>query len=209
MTAPRLPLTADNTALVLIDHQVGTIAWAGELAGEDERDQLKMWVRTITRFAAAVGIPVVLTSSLEDRQQGPLLPDFQTLVPAAYAGRVRREGVINAWDDPAFVAAVRATGRENLLVGGLTTEVCLVPPVLSAIGAGFGVAALLDVSAAGTRTAAADSRDVMRAAGAELLTVVPALTRLLGSWQSGHAAAFFAAMGEEGVFAAFARGNLR
>ncbi|MFF2117261.1 isochorismatase family protein [Kitasatospora sp. NPDC058184] len=209
MTAPRIPLTIDNTALVLIDHQVGTIGWAGELADEDERDQLTMWVRTIVRFAAAVGVPVVLTSSLEDRQQGPLLPDFETLVPAAYAARVRRAGVINAWDDPAFVEAVRATGRENLLVGGLTTEVCLVPPVLSAIEDGFGVAVLLDVSAAGTRTSAANSRDTLRAAGAELLTVVPALTRLLGSWQSEHAAAFFDAMGGEGVFAAFARGNLR
>ncbi|WP_073810654.1 isochorismatase family protein [Kitasatospora sp. CB01950] len=209
MTVLRLPLAVGNTVLVLIDHQVGTIEWAGELTGEDEREQLRMWVRTVVRFAAAVGIPVVLTSSLEDQQQGPLLPDLEALVPTEYAARVQRTGVINAWDDPAFVGAVRATGRRNLLIGGLTTEVCLVPPVLSAIEDGFGVAVLLDVSAAGTRTAAVNSRDAMRAAGAELLTVVPAMTRLLGSWRSEHAAAFFDAMGSEGVFAAYARGNLR
>lgn len=127
----------DNTALVLVDHQVGTIGWAGELANDAERDQLKMWVRVMARFAKSAGMPVVLTSSLVGEAQGPLLPEFKTLLPKEYEQRIQRTGVINAWDDPAFAKAVRATGKKNLLMGGLTTDVCLVPPALSAKAEGF------------------------------------------------------------------------
>jgi nicotinamidase-related amidase len=139
--------TIDNTALVLIDHQIGTIGWAGELQA-DERDQLKMWTRVITRFAKSAGMPIVLTSSLESEAQGPLLPDFAEIVPDTYEQRIKRDGVIDAWDDPAFAAAVRSTGRPKLLMGGLTTDVCLVPPALSAKAGGFDVVALMDISAA-------------------------------------------------------------
>jgi hypothetical protein len=107
-------LTPENTALLLVDHQVGTIGWAGELANDDERNQLKMWVRTMARFAKAAGMPIVLTSSLESESQGPLLPEFETIMPEEFATRIQRQGVINAWDDPAFADAVRATGKKRL-----------------------------------------------------------------------------------------------
>lgn len=202
-------MTPSNTALVLIDHQMGTIGWAGELATADERDQLKMWVRTVTRFAAGAGVPVVLTSSLETEAQGPLLPEFEHLVPDAFAQRVKRTGVINAWDDPAFVSAVRATGRQHLLMGGLTTDVCLVPPALSAREAGFNVVALLDISAACTKIAAQNSRDVLTRAGIDIMTVTPMITSMLGNYKNLASAAFFQAFETEGVYGAFARGNLR
>jgi nicotinamidase-related amidase len=117
--------TIENTALVLIDHHIGTIGWAAELH-PDERDQLKMWTRVITRFAASAGMPIVLTSSLETEAQGPLLPELAEIIPDAYEQRIKRVGVVDAWDDAAFVAAVHATGRTNLLMGGITTDVCLV-----------------------------------------------------------------------------------
>jgi nicotinamidase-related amidase len=199
----------DNTALILVDHQVGTIGWAGELSGDAEREQLKMWVRVIARFAKSAGMPVVLTSSLEGEAQGPLLPDFKTLLPREYEERIQRTGVINAWDDPVFAAAVRATGKKNLLMGGLTTDVCLVPPALSAQAEGFNVVALLDISAACTRTAAQNCRDTLRRAGIDLMTVTPMITSLLGDYKSPASAGFFEAFGAEGVYQAFAQGNLR
>jgi nicotinamidase-related amidase len=202
-------LTVDNTALVLVDHQVGTIGWAGELANAEQQEQLKMWVRVMARFAKAAGMPVVLTSSLETEAQGPLLPEFQDILPKEYQERIQRTGVINAWDDPAFAAAVRATGKPNLLMGGLTTDVCLVPPALSARAEGFNVVALMDISAACTQTAAQNCRDLLHAAGIETMTVTPMITRMLGNYRNPAAAGFFEAFGKEGVYAAFARGNLR
>jgi nicotinamidase-related amidase len=201
-------MTLKNTALILVDHQVGTIGWAGELAA-GEADQLKMWVKIMARFAKGAGMPIVLTSSLENEAQGPLLPEFQQILPQEYAGRIKRTGVINAWDDPAFAAAVRGTGRRHLLMAGLTTDVCLVPPALSAQAEGFNVVALLDISAATTRTAAATSRDILASAGIEGMVVTPMITHLLGNYKNPASGAFFEAMQAEGGFAAYARGNLR
>lgn len=55
------------------------------------------------------------------------MPEFEKFLPEEFVARIKREGVINAWKDPAFAEAVRATGKTNLLIGGLTTDVCLVP----------------------------------------------------------------------------------
>jgi nicotinamidase-related amidase len=204
-----LTFKTGNTALVLIDHQVGTINWAGELANDDERNQLKMWTRVIARFAKSAGMPVVLTSSLETEAQGPLLPEFKDILPGEYEARIKRTGVINAWDDDAFAEAVRKTGRKKLLMGGLTTDVCLVPPAMSAQAEGFDVVALVDISAATTRLAGQNSRDLMQGAGIELMTVTPMLTSMLGNYKNPASAGFFEAFGKEGVFEAFGRGNLR
>lgn len=202
-------MTVQNTAVVLVDHQVGTIGWAGELASTTDREDLKMWTRVMARFAKGAGMPVVLTSSLETETQGPLLPEFKAILPQEYERRIQRTGVINAWDDPAFVKAVKATGRKHLLMGGLTTDVCLVPPALSAAAEGFNVVALLDISAACTRIAAQNSRDTLQKAGIEIMTVTPMITSLLGNYKNAASQHFFEAMGTEGVFAAFGRGNLR
>lgn len=201
-------LTIDNTALVLVDHQVGTIDWAGELAG-DEKEQLKMWVRALARFAKGAGNPIVLTRSLETEAQGPLLPEFKEIMPEEYERRIQRVGVINAWDDPAFADVVRGTGRKHLLVGGLTTDVCLVPPALSAKAEGFNVVALMDISAACTKIAAQNSRDLLTRAGIELMTVTPMITSMLANYRNPASGAFFQAFGTEGVYGAFGRGNLR
>ena len=199
----------ENSALVLVDHQVGTIGWAGELASADERDQLKMWVRVMARFAKSAGMPIVLTSSLESEAQGPLLPEFKEIMPQEYEARIQRTGVINAWDDPAFAKAVRATGKKNIIMAGLTTDVCLVPPALSAKAEGFHVVALLDISAACTKIAAQNSRDLLQKAGIEIMTVTPMITSMLGNYKNPASGAFFGAFEKEGVYGAFAKGNLR
>jgi nicotinamidase-related amidase len=188
---------------------VGTIGWAAELVSEEERQQLKMWVRVMARFARSAGIPTILTSSLESESQGPLLPEFKEILPAEYEARIQRRGVINAWDDPAFVKAVAATGRRHLLMGGLTTDVCLVPPALSAREAGYEVVALLDISAACTRLGAANSRQLLEEAGIAMMCVTPMITNMLGNYKDPASSAFFEAFAKEGVYAAFARGGLR
>ena len=68
-------------------------------------------------------MPVVLTSSMEEYVQGPLLPELAKIVPEAFANRVKRAGVVNAWDDPNFVTAIHATKRRQLIMGGITTDV--------------------------------------------------------------------------------------
>ena len=116
-------------------------------------------------------MPIVLTSSLETEAQGLLLPEFQTILPEEYAARVKRTGVINAWEDENFANAVRATGKKNLLMSGLTTEVCLVPPALSAKAEGFNVIALFDSCGANTVNGEMYARTRLEQAGIPVMTI--------------------------------------
>ena len=98
----------DDTAIILIDHQVGTNTWASSTP----LALLQRNVMILARFAAGTGMPVVLTSSQETNVdvQGPLMPELQEALPEAFAKRIKRVGVVNARDDPAFADACRATG---------------------------------------------------------------------------------------------------
>ena len=64
---------------------------------------------------------------------------IQKEAPDAYAKRTKRMGIVNAWQSKEFADAVRSTGRKNLIVAGVTTDVCLVPPALSMQEEGFHV----------------------------------------------------------------------
>ena len=198
----------DNTALILVDHQVGTITWAGELTA-NERKQLIKWTRFIARFAKYSKMPIVLTSSMETAAQGLLLPDLKELLPQEYARRVKRTGIINAWDDPHFAQACRDTGKKNLLMGGMTTDVCLVPPALSAKAEGFNVIALMDISAAVTKLGAVNSATLLHDAGIPTMTVTPMITAMLGNYTNPAAQNFFRAMSEENIMSLYHEGNLR
>jgi nicotinamidase-related amidase len=85
----------------------------------------------LAKTAKILGLPVVLTSSQETNIQGLLLSEFKEILPEAYSARVQRAGIVNAWNDPNFSAAVDATGKKNLIMAGVTTSVCLVYPFLS------------------------------------------------------------------------------
>lgn len=200
--------TVENSALILIDHQVGTIDWAGEINPE-KRKQLKSFTKLIAKFAKGAGMPIVLTSSLENEAQGPLLPEFKKIMPQEYEARIKRTGVINAWDDPAFVEAIKKTGKKNLIMAGLTTDVCLVPPVLSARSEGFNVIALTDASAATTIEAAQNSKDLMQDNGVVLMTTIPMITNLLKNYKNPASGSFFKAWNEEKIQALLGKGNVR
>lgn len=103
--------TPQNSALLLIDHQIGTM----QLIKNIDVEQAKRMSLALARMASILNMPVVMTSSQEDRVQGPLLAELENILPDAFAARVQREGIVNAWTDPAFKAAVEATRRRNLI----------------------------------------------------------------------------------------------
>jgi nicotinamidase-related amidase len=61
---------------------------------------------------------------------------------------IDRPGIISAWDDPAFVAAIEKTGRKNLIMAGVTIDVCLAFAAMQAIEAGYNVYGVVDASGA-------------------------------------------------------------
>jgi len=142
MTAKMPTFTPADSALLLIDHQTGTM----QLIKNIPLDVAKRNTIALAKTAKILNIPVVLTSSQEQNLQGPLLPELQQILPDAFAARVKRAGIVNAWNDPNFVAAVKKTGRKNLIMAGVTTDVCLVYPAISAVREGFNVQAVMDAS---------------------------------------------------------------
>jgi len=61
---------------------------------------------------------------------------------------IDRPGIISAWDDPKFVAAIEKTGRKNLIVAGVTIDVCLAFAAMQAVEAGYNVYSVADASGA-------------------------------------------------------------
>ena len=170
--------TQANAAMLLIDHQVGTMKLIKNLPlSEVEKNTL-----ALAKIAKVLEIPVVLTSSQEERFQGPLMEALTKALPEAYGARIKRAGIVNAWDDKNFVEAVKATGRTNLIMAGITTDVCLVYPAISAVREGYGVQAVMDASGSPFHLSEQLAQQRMHDAGVVLTTTITLIAELVQDW---------------------------
>ncbi len=187
--------TPTDTAILLIDHQVGTI----KLAVSTPYDEIVRNTRALARTAVATGMPLVLTSSQEDHFQGLLLDDLRTIAPEAYAARVKRPGVVDCWLYEPFRQAVLATGRKKLIMAGLTNDVCIVYLAISAVEEGFVVQVVAD--AGGSPTAAADAAALARMAanGVVVTSTNQVMAELATDWASATGGAIQRVMYEESL----------
>ena len=172
--------TPENCALVLIDHQVGTLQFVHTMSPETSLQNAIM----LAKAAKAYGMPVVLTTSQEDHPQGPTAPALQEALPEAYKNRVKRTGIVNAWADPNFSAAVRATERKKLIMAAVTTDICLIFPAISAVQEGFEVLAVLDASGSSFDVQEELARRRMATAGVMLTTTNTAIAELVQDWST-------------------------
>ena len=178
MTAKMPTFTPADSALLLIDHQTGTM----QLIKNIPLDVANRNTLALAKTAKILNIPVVLTSSQEQNLQGPLLPELEQILPDAFAARVKRAGIVNAWNDPNFVAAVKKTGRKNLIMAGVTTDVCLVYPAISAVREGFNVQAVLDASGSPFDISEEMSRRRMENEGVVLTATNTLMAELAQDW---------------------------
>ncbi|MEE4303498.1 MAG: isochorismate family cysteine hydrolase YcaC [Wenzhouxiangella sp.] len=170
-------LDRDNAAVLLVDHQTGLLS----LVRDIEPDKFKNNVLALADLAKYFGLPTILTTSFEDGPNGPLVPELSEIFPDA--PYIARPGQINAWDNEDFVEAVRATGKKQLIIAGVVTEVCVAFPTLSALEEEFEVFVVTDASGtfnAMTRDAAWDR---MTAAGAQLMTWFGTACELHRDWR--------------------------
>jgi nicotinamidase-related amidase len=172
--------TPDNSAIVLIDHQVGTLKFVYTMSPDESLRNAVM----LAKAAKAYGMPVVLTTSQEDHIQGPTAPALQQVLPEAYNNRVKRAGIVNAWADPNFSAAVRATGRKKLIMAAVTTDICLIFPAISAVQEGFDVLAVLDASGSSYEVQETLARQRMERAGVALTTTNTVIAELVQDWST-------------------------
>lgn len=170
--------TTADAAMLLIDHQVGTI----KLALSTPHDEIVRNTRALARTAVESGMPLVLTSSQEERFQGPLLDGLQQIAPEAYAARVKRPGVVDCWLYEPFKKAVLATGRKKLIMAGLTNDVCVVFPAISAVEDGMEVQVVVDAGGSPTKAADAAAIERMRGHGVTITSTNQVMAELATDW---------------------------
>jgi nicotinamidase-related amidase len=171
-------LEKDQAAVLLVDHQTGLFS----LARDIEADQFRNNVLALADIAQYFKLPTVLTTSFENGPNGPLLPELKEKLPSAPF--IPRPGQINAWDNEDFVKAVKATGRKQLIVAGIVTEVCVAFPVLSALAEGFDVFVVTDASGTFNEITRNSAWQRMAAQGAQLMTWFALACELHRDWRN-------------------------
>lgn len=132
-------LSRDTAALLLIDHQIGLLAGVRDM----NIAELKHNVISLAKAAQVLELPILVTATAPDGMWGPTMPELTVVLPDL---TIINRTTVNAWDEPKFVAAVEKTGRRQLIIAGLSLEVCAAFPALSAAAAGFDVRVVLDAS---------------------------------------------------------------
>jgi nicotinamidase-related amidase len=133
-------IDSNDAVMLLIDHQSGLFQTVGDIPVPELRTRAAV----LAKMAALANLPVITTASVPEGPNGPLIPEIHQNAP--HAKYVARKGQINAWDNPDFVAAVRATGRKTLIIAGTITSVCVAFPAIAAAHEGYKVFAVVDAS---------------------------------------------------------------
>ncbi|MGR9073775.1 MAG: isochorismate family cysteine hydrolase YcaC [Gammaproteobacteria bacterium] len=178
MAQPYRRLAKDNAAVILVDHQAGLLS----LVRDIDPDKFKNNVLALADVAKYFNLPTVLTTSFENGPNGPLVAELKESFPLA--PYIARPGQINAWDNEQFVEAVKATGRGQLIVAGVVTEVCVAFPALSAIEAGYEVFVVTDASGTFNEITRQAAWDRMSAAGVQLMTWFGVACELHRDWRN-------------------------
>lgn len=178
MNKPYMRLDKNNAALLLVDHQAGLLS----LVRDIDPDRFKNNVLALADSAKYFKLPTILTTSFEDGPNGPLVSELKETFPDA--PYIARPGQINAWDNEDFVKAVKATGKKQLIIAGVVTEVCVAFPALSALSEGYEVFVVTDASGTFNEITRHSAWDRMSAAGAQLMTWFGIACELHRDWRN-------------------------
>src|SRR5580704_17494591 len=123
---PYEPLTSQNTALVLVDHQVGLITGVRDIS----TGELKHNVVALAKAAKALKLPIVVTTTARDSMWGPTFPELVEALPGM---EIIDRSSVNAFDDMRVARAIEATKRQKLIFAGISLEVCAVFSAITAV----------------------------------------------------------------------------
>jgi len=169
-------INVNDTALLIVDIQVGLVP----LVRDFEPDEYKTAILGHAAIGNVFSIPTILSSTAETGPNGPVYPEIVAMYPNA--PYIKRNGPINAWDDPNFRAAVEATGKKQMILAGITTDVCVTFLALSLRQEGYTVFVNAGASGAPAKFVADDAKARMRDAGVYVLSQYSIVADLLRTW---------------------------
>jgi len=174
--------TALNAIMLFIDHQVGLMAGVRDFASLAE---YKSNVIGLARTAKALKMPVLLSSSNAQWQNGDTLPEIKEIFEDQPI--YRRTGIINCYEDPtfrsAFEDATSKSGRRHVIISGVTIGTCCALPTLSMLQDGYNVFPVVDACGAWNHYEAEAAMSRMARAGAELVTTFALACELQADWK--------------------------
>jgi len=174
--------TAQNAIMLFIDHQVGLMAGIRDFASLAE---YKSNVVGLARTAKALKMPVLLSSSNAQWQNGDTLPEIKEIFEDQPI--YRRTGIINCYEDPtfrsAFEDATSKSGRRHVIISGVTIGTCCALPTLSMLQDGYNVFPVVDACGAWNHYEAEAAMSRMARAGAELVTTFALACELQADWK--------------------------
>lgn len=171
-------LDKDDVALLMVDHQAGLLS----LVRDYSMDEFKNNVLAVADIAKFFDLPTILTTSFADGPNGPLVPELKETFPDAPL--IARPGQINAWDNEDFVQAVKDTGKKQLLIAGVVTDVCVAFPALSALEEGYEVFVITDASGTFNPAVRDAAWDRMSQGGAQLMNWFSVGCELHRDWRN-------------------------
>ena len=173
-------LRPEDSVLVLIDHQ------PYQLANLNSHDP-HMVVNNTTGLAKAAkvfNVPTILTTVVAARG-GNLFPSITDVFPGQ---EVIDRTFINTWEDKPTVDAVKATGRKQLIIAGLWTEVCVAMPAIQAAVEGWDVTVVTDASGGTSLEAHQVAIQRMIAAGVNMMTWLAVASEWQRDWARAETA---------------------
>jgi nicotinamidase-related amidase len=171
-------LSKEDAVVLLVDHQSGLMS----LVQDFSPDEFKNNVLALADLAKFFELPTILTTSFEQGPNGPLMPELKEMFPDA--PYIARPGQINAWDNEDFVAAIKKTGRKQLIIAGVVTDVCVAFPTLAALAEGFEVFVVTDASGTFNLTVRDAAWSRMTQQGAQLMNWFSVACELHRDWRN-------------------------
>src|SRR6201997_3754288 len=136
---PYEPLTSQNTALVLVDHQVGLMTGVRDIP----TGELKHNVVGLAKAAKLHNLPIIVTTTARDSMWGPTFPELVEALPAI---EIINRTTVNAFDDARVSRAIEASGRTKLIFAGISLEICAAFPAMTAVAKGLDAYVAVDAS---------------------------------------------------------------
>ncbi|THU81054.1 Isochorismatase hydrolase [Dendrothele bispora CBS 962.96] len=171
-------LDRNNSLLLVVDHQIGLF----QIVRDYQPDEYKNNIFAHAALGKVFDIPTILTTSAEHGPNGPLPHEITDMHPNAPF--IKRNGEVNAWDNADFREAVRATGKKQIILAGIVTDVCTTFLALSLIEEGYSVWANAEASGAASRRIADEANDRMRAAGVQVVSMFSIACDLMRDWRN-------------------------
>lgn len=182
-------LTTDNVVLAMIDHQTGLLV----SCRDQDPHLMTQNIKGLCSLAKTVGMPSIITASMPDGPNGPIMPEITDILGDEV---IERAGEINAWKSPEFKQAIEATGRKKIIMAGIVTDVCLLFPAISAVAEGYDVYAVVDASGTWNKTVTDAAMHRMTQAGVKVVTWASVLAEVMDDWRSEHGMALGGVLGE-------------